>query len=88
MRADNGEFGRVTGVVWVLVSAESRPFRTTDAGAAVRDRAGNAIAAIGVSVASDLDVETIGSDALRTAGELSTALVEYMPSQPARSPSR
>ena len=25
---------------------------------------------------------------LRTAGELSTALVEYMPSQPARSPSR
>jgi IclR family pca regulon transcriptional regulator len=56
--------------------------------AAVRDRAGNAIAAIGVSVAGDLDVETIGSDALRTAGELSTALVEYMPSQPARSPSR
>jgi hypothetical protein len=40
-----------------------------------------------VSVAGGLDVETIGSDALRTADELSTALVEYMPSQPARSPS-
>jgi hypothetical protein len=48
-----------------------------------------AIAAIGVSVAGDLDVETIGNDALRTAAQLSTGLAEYMP-QPARarSPSR
>ena len=58
--------------------------------AAVHDRAGNAIAAIGVSVAGDLDVETIASDALRTAAHLSTALAEYTPPQPARSraPSR
>jgi DNA-binding IclR family transcriptional regulator len=58
--------------------------------AAVHDRVGAAIAAIGVSVAGDLDVETIGNDARRTAAQLSTALAEYMPPQPARarSPSR
>jgi DNA-binding IclR family transcriptional regulator len=58
--------------------------------AAAHDRVGAAIAAIGVSVARELDVETVGNDALRTAAQLSTALAEYMLAQPARagSPSR
>ena len=55
--------------------------------AAVHDRGGAAIAAIGVSVAGDLDVETIGHDVRRTAAQLSAGLAEYTPPHPPRAPS-
>jgi DNA-binding IclR family transcriptional regulator len=58
--------------------------------AAVHDRAGATIAAIGVSTASSLDVDTVSDDIARTAAALSATLAERTPRQPprGRSPSR